>query len=586
MVQKQLPYGMAFPGMEESLDGEVKLPSKIEIEMDTTDFELDTIASFVTPHIVESKEDLEELDKLDEIFGKASQLQDASTQLVEGTDHLQEGMASFNTGIRMLSKELSSVISKYETLQKQTQDREALKEQIANVFKQEMNQMLPSLQEQAQIEARNSIKRHEAQIENSVVETSMEYTKKAINEKLVEIQKNNGKLLTEAQEKQLENAIANDIKEVYKKAMNDPQINAYMTELVNAVKAENKKMEQAIKTEAKSKVSNEIKAQKAETSKMTPAELAKKYASEIAKIQAIGPKNADGTPSITTMQALQMIGAISESTLTEVETTIGSKIDTITVSNTAEIEAKIKGYFDTYINEISEQIANKFTGGNKELLEKYEASMMKQVANALKNQLTNDQVLKAYENKIAEEVAKTIDGVAEKTAQDLAKNYTQIIANEIADNVISKQLSGEAVDTILDQELNKYETVIREELAKVDIKIGQLKQALPMLTNGAGQLEAGSKELANGMNTFHEEGIKPICNLVNGKLKNMSKRVKKLGELSLEYNNYTMLEEGQEGKVQFIMLADGVKKESRQKQEGKEAILNDEGSGKERKEEN
>lgn len=55
---------MAVPGMEESLGGEIELPSKIEIEMDTTDFEIDTIASFVTPHIIESKEDLEKLDKL------------------------------------------------------------------------------------------------------------------------------------------------------------------------------------------------------------------------------------------------------------------------------------------------------------------------------------------------------------------------------------------------------------------------------------------------------------------------------------------------------------------------------------------
>ena len=290
---------MAVPGMEESLGGEIELPSKIEIEMDTTDFEIDTIASFVTPHIIESKEDLEKLDKLEEVYSKINQLQDASTQLVEGTGSLQDGMETLNTGIGMLSNELSVAIGKYETVKKQTADREALKEQIANILKQEMNQMLPNIQEQAQIEARNSIKRHETEIEQSVVETSMEYTKKAINEKLIEIQKNNGKVLTSEQEKQLENAITKDIEEVYQKAMQNPPINAYLTELVNAIKAENKKIEQGLKAEAKEKVSNEIKAKKAETSKMTPKELAKKYANEIAKIQAIGPKNADGTPAIT-----------------------------------------------------------------------------------------------------------------------------------------------------------------------------------------------------------------------------------------------------------------------------------------------
>lgn len=564
---------MAVPGMEESLGGEIELPSKIEIEMDTTDFEIDTIASFVTPHIIESKEDLEKLDKLEEVYSKINQLQDASTQLVEGTGSLQDGMETLNTGIGMLSNELSVAIGKYETVKKQTADREALKEQIANILKQEMNQMLPNIQEQAQIEARNSIKRHETEIEQSVVETSMEYTKKAINEKLIEIQKNNGKILTSEQEKQLENAIAKDIEEVYQKAMQNPQINAYLTELVNAIKAENKKIEQGLKAEAKEKVSNEIKAKKAETSKMTPKELAKKYANEIAKIQAIGPKNADGTPAITTMQALQMIGVVSESTLTEVETSINHKIDTIRVSNTSQIEQNIKSYLDRYINDISEQMANKITGGNKELLETYEKAMMKQMVEVLQNQLANDQVLQAYGNKIAGEVNKTIDTVAEKTAKELAKNYTKTIANEIANNLIQKQLSGEAVEGVIREELSKYETVIYQELEKVDTKVAELKKALPQLTNGANRLKQGSEELAKGMNQFQKEGIEPICNLVNGTVKNMETRVRKLGELSLEYNNYTMLKNGEEGKVQFIMLADGVKKESRKEEQGQEIMV-------------
>ncbi len=564
---------MAVPGMEESLGGEIELPSKIEIEMDTTDFEIDTIASFVTPHIIESKEDLEKLDKLEEVYSKINQLQDASTQLVEGTGSLQDGMETLNTGIGMLSNELSVAIGKYETVKKQTADREALKEQIANILKQEMNQMLPNIQEQAQIEARNSIKRHETEIEQSVVETSMEYTKKAINEKLIEIQKNNGKVLTSEQEKQLENAITKDIEEVYQKAMQNPPINAYLTELVNAIKAENKKIEQGLKAEAKEKVSNEIKAKKAETSKMTPKELAKKYANEIAKIQAIGPKNADGTPAITTMQALQMIGVVSESTLTEVETSINHKIDTIRVSNTSQIEQNIKSYLDRYINDISEQMANKITGGNKELLETYEKAMMKQMVEVLQNQLANDQVLQAYGNKIAGEVNKTIDTVAEKTAKELAKNYTKTIANEIANNLIQKQLSGEAVEGVIREELSKYETVIYQELEKVDTKVAELKKALPQLTNGANRLKQGSEELAKGMNQFQKEGIEPICNLVNGTVKNMETRVRKLGELSLEYNNYTMLKNGEEGKVQFIMLADGVKKESRKEEQGQEIMV-------------
>ena len=75
---------MAFPGMEESLGGEISLPSEVTIEMDTTDFEMDTIASFVTPHILESKEDLDKLDEIGDIYRKVNELQEANTQLVNG----------------------------------------------------------------------------------------------------------------------------------------------------------------------------------------------------------------------------------------------------------------------------------------------------------------------------------------------------------------------------------------------------------------------------------------------------------------------------------------------------------------------
>ena len=113
----------------------------------------------------------------------------------------------------------------------------------------------------------------------------------------------------------------------------------------------------------------------------------------------------------------------------------------------------------------------------------------------------------------------------------------------------------------------------KEIIEKVDTKVAELKKALPQLTNGANRLKQGSEELAKGMNQFQKEGIEPICNLVNGTVKNMETRVRKLGELSLEYNNYTMLKNGEEGKVQFIMLADGVKKESRKEEQGQEIMV-------------
>lgn len=557
--------GIAMPGMKESLNiksNDIEIPDTIEIAMDAKDFEMGNIMTYVTPKILEEG-DLKILDDVDKIYSKVNELQNASVQLVDGSKALQDGATRLNTGISMLIGELTGVIRQYETVKMQTSNKEAVKQQIAVILKQEINKMLPSIQDGAKSEAQNAIKNHKTELENSVVDTSMKYTTKAINEKIAEIQKQGG-ILTEKQEQILVDAIAKDIEEVYKNAMNDPQINAYITELVKAIKTENAKMQAAIKENSKKAVSNEINNAKQAISKATPEILAKKYSKEIASIKKVGPKDETGKPTITDMQALQMIGVVSNSTLTEVESTINNKIDNISVNDTiaSEIETKIDAMISEYVANISKQVADKFTGGNIETLKKYEETMMKQIANRLKNQLLNDKVLQAYGSKAKEELNKTIDKVAEDTAVDLAKTYTETIANEIAANLIDKQLSGETANTIIDQELNKYEKIISEKLAEVDIKVGELKVALPQLTDGGKVLEDGSKELSEGMNKFNEEAIQKLCTYVNNDVKDLTERVKALKTLAEEYNTFTMINNEDQGNVKFIIISDEIKKRS------------------------
>lgn len=557
--------GIAMPGMKESLNiksNDIEIPDTIEIAMDAKDFEMGNIMTYVTPKILE-EDDLKILDDVGKIYSKVNELQNASVQLVDGSKAIQDGATKLNTGISMLTGELTGVIKQYETVKMQTSNKEAVKQQIAVILKQEINKMLPSIQDGAKLEAQNAIKNHKTELENAVVDTSMKYTTKAINEKIAEIQKQGG-ILTEKQEQILVNAIAKDIEEVYKNAMNDPQINAYITELVKAIKTENAKMQAAIKENSKKAVSNEINNAKQAISKATPEILAKKYSKEIASIKKVGPKDETGKPTITDMQALQMIGVVSNSTLTEVESTINNKIDNISVNDTitSEIETKIDAMISEYVANISKQVADKFTGGNTEILNKYEEAMMKQIANSLKDQLLNDKVLQTYGSKAKEELNKIIDKVAEDTAGDLAKTYTETIANEIAENLIDKQLSGETANTIIDQELNKYEKIISKKLAEVDVKVGELELALPQLTEGSEALENGSKELSDGMNKFNEEAIKKLVGYVNSDVKDLTERVKALKTLAEEYNTFTMINNEDQGNVKFIIIADEIKRRS------------------------
>ena len=96
----------------------------------------------------------------------------------------------------------------------------------------------------------------------------------------------------------------------------------------------------------------------------------------------------------------------------------------------------------------------------------------------------------------------------------------------------------------------------------------QLLQANNQLTDGAKTLQTGATTLANGIHTFNEEGIKPICNYINGDLRNLTNRAEKLMELSDDYQSFMNSKEEENGEVKFIIMSDSIKKEKEGKKEG------------------
>lgn len=79
------------------------------------------------------------------------------------------------------------------------------------------------------------------------------------------------------------------------------------------------------------------------------------------------------------------------------------------------------------------------------------------------------------------------------------------------------------------------------------------------LTSSLQTLKNGTQSLAEGATKFDTEGIQKVCNLINGDVKNISKRVEKLNDLSNEYNNFGMISEGNSGEVKFVMIVDSLK---------------------------
>lgn len=117
------------------------------------------------------------------------------------------------------------------------------------------------------------------------------------------------------------------------------------------------------------------------------------------------------------------------------------------------------------------------------------------------------------------------------------------------------------------KELNKGSKEMKKGLNTLNSGSNQLLNANNQLTEGANTLSEGATTLAEGITKFNKEGIETICNYINGDVKDITARLEKLQELSEEYNNFTMLNNGDNGNVKFIMIMDGIKKEEDSKEE-------------------
>ena len=164
--------------------------------------------------------------------------------------------------------------------------------------------------------------------------------------------------------------------------------------------------------------------------------------------------------------------------------------------------------------------------------------------------------------KTAQDTATTTAvATALKTAQDTATSAAKTTASKVAGEV-GNQVKKEATKKISSQM-----KTLNNGLNQLTNGLSTLDNGAQALKDGANKLDEGAKTLSTGIRTFNEEGIKKICNLINGQLKEKVDRVKKLKELSEEYNNFTMLDKENDGNVKFIMIMDSIKKQEEAKQD-------------------
>ena len=534
---KSVVVGMAMPGLQESLGvskNNVEIPSDVEITMDATNFETSSIVSYVTPKVLE-EDDLKIFDKLDDVYGQVNTLQKSMNQIQDGANTLKDGTAELANGANALKNGTSELANGASTLKDgvtsayngaQTISSEVAKstQSLKNDKTEALDDAtLETIKKQAAA-ASQLTEEQKAQIK-AQAQTSSVLTEE--QKAQITAQAKQSSILTQAQK----DAITAQAKQ-----------NAVLTQ----------KQKDAITAQAKQSAVLTQKQKDAITAQ------AKQSATLTAEQKATIISNAQRNyPTQLTEAEKALVIATAQSTAKQTAVTTALETAQSTATTTAVATAL----------ETAQSTATTTA-----------------VATALE---TAQQVATQTAVTTALETAQQI---ATQTAVTTAVTTAQSTATTTAmqtSTTVAKQVGNQAKKTFTNQVVSQMST-LGNGLKQLTSGLSQLNEGANTLANGTNQVNAGASTLADGTNqvnegantladgikTFNEEGIKKICNYINGDVKDLTSRVEKLTDLSKDYNNFTMLDGKNSGEVKFIMIADAVKKQEESEQNKEEAVLN------------
>lgn len=182
------------------------------------------------------------------------------------------------------------------------------------------------------------------------------------------------------------------------------------------------------------------------------------------------------------------------------------------------------------------------------------------VAAGVKQQIASNAVLmNALELQAAQMCSAAIGG-ATCPPENITATKAQLVAgveNSLTESSIAlmKQTAITTATTTAEKVANEVATSAGQKIKPM------INEALNTMQNGANQLANGAATLSAGMTKFDREGIQPLANFVNGKVKVTADTVERLLKLADQYDNYAGKSNGVTGTTKFIMMIGGKKAE-------------------------
>ena len=266
----------------------------------------------------------------------------------------------------------------------------------------------------------------------------------------------------------------------------------------------------------------------------------------------------------------EQINGITKTTLDTINKTYTDKYkENIANSAWEEVKKSMQNSSDKtvegYVKEaVTNAVTNYIETNYKEDYDKCIAGQLEYSKTGVANEnLLSCKVIEEVKNSnevklITQAVLSASSSVANKTSMYIAENVSKSVsvntsvetakktATMVSENV-SKNVSNAVKDTILKNTVS----------------------SLNELYTGISKLDNGIKELDTSLNTYNEQGISEISNIVNNNVKTLSNNVKELTKLANNYKSYGGSKTN--GSTKFIMVIDSKKKE-----EEKEIVNNEE----------
>lgn len=512
--EKTIVVGIVFPGLEESLNlggrlAKVDVPDKIEITMDSNNFEMSNIITYATPKVL--TEDID-WSKLDELFDKVNELQSGINKIEDGAKELNKGTSKLDDGVKDLKKGTSKVYDGSKEIKKQVLN--SVKSMENNKEKVLDEKTLTEIGEKASKQASTSIEKEVDGIKDLAEKGAVKEVKKQ------------------------EDTILNGAMSLIKN-----KIETKMPELVTGIsKGITKAMESQLGTLEKQAV-------QAGTSSIDLSGLSK-----IAKVENIEISVGNEYKDSEDYKKLDKnTREIVERIVGKVEKEAKNEVNEVISAQEKEIKEIAKKAATTSATVTSKGLSSRVISGVAE-------ASAKETANQIVSQMSNKEVQKTISTKL-EDMAKQVAG---GTAESVAKQIAPSVAEKTAISVASS-VSEEVKTEVLKQVKTQLQTLLDEGLTPLTAGIKELDKGVSQLKEGTSELNKGAGKLSDGITKFDSEGISKISNFVNIDLQNLVTRGKKLEQLAKEYDKFSSDEKRED--INFISLVDSIKNDEKQEDE-------------------